>query len=129
MEILPVHINKSKSRCTVEEGRIRLGLRYIKEMGETKIKKLEEAREARRGAILHGEGEHWEQWGWLAEMELALGDSAAARSAMDSARARAASSRDFRQIDSVLVELGFRESGNDPPESARDSQNPRVRSQ
>ncbi len=90
--------------------------------------RLEEARDARKEAILHGEGDHWEQWGWLAELELALGDSSGARSAMDSAQARATSSREYRQIDSVLVELGFIESGGEPPESARDSQNPRVRS-
>jgi tetratricopeptide (TPR) repeat protein len=91
--------------------------------------RLEEARDARRRAIGNGEGEHWEQWGWLAELELALGDSGAARSAVDSARSYATSSQDHRQIDSVLVDLGFRTPVDSLPESARDSQNPRVPSQ
>jgi tetratricopeptide (TPR) repeat protein len=76
--------------------------------------KLEEAREARKLAIVHGEGDHWQQWGWLAEVEVALGDSSAARSSMDSARARASSDLDHRQIDSILVKLGLQGPGGLP---------------
>lgn len=43
-EILPVNVNCSQARCTVEEAKIRLGFRYVKEMGETAIANLEEAR-------------------------------------------------------------------------------------
>ncbi|MBE0481653.1 MAG: DNA polymerase III subunit alpha, partial [Dehalococcoidia bacterium] len=47
VEILPVDINLSRARCTLEEGRIRLGFRYVKEVGEKAWAKIEEGR--RRG--------------------------------------------------------------------------------
>ena len=34
IEVLPADINKSSDRCTIEGDRIRLGFRYIKEIGE-----------------------------------------------------------------------------------------------
>ncbi len=46
-EVLPVHIERSQDRCTVEEGKVRLGFRYVKEMGEAAVTKLEEARKER----------------------------------------------------------------------------------
>jgi error-prone DNA polymerase len=42
VNILPVDINTSSGRCTVEEGQVRLGFRYVKEMGEAAIRKIEE---------------------------------------------------------------------------------------
>jgi error-prone DNA polymerase len=42
--VLPVDINHSHARCTVEEDKIRLGFRYVKEMGEAAIGNVEEAR-------------------------------------------------------------------------------------
>ncbi len=86
--------------------------------------RLTEARHARLEAIRQGEGGHWEQWGWLARLDLALGDTADARSAMDSARARALSAHDHRQIDSVAVRLGLAFAPDSLRETARDSQNP-----
>lgn len=44
VQILPVDVNRSEARCTVEEGKIRLGFRYVKEMGESAIASLQEAR-------------------------------------------------------------------------------------
>lgn len=88
-------------------------------------RRFAEAREARLAAIQNGEGDHWEQWGWLAELELALGDTAGARAALDSARLRGASLRLSRQIDSFFLGLGLLDIEEIPPESARDSQNPR----
>jgi error-prone DNA polymerase len=44
IEVLPVDINVSKARCTVEEGKIRLGFRYVKEVGEKAWLKIEQAR-------------------------------------------------------------------------------------
>ncbi len=44
VEVLPVDINSSHGKCTVEEGGLRLGFIYIKEMGEAAITNLEEAR-------------------------------------------------------------------------------------
>jgi error-prone DNA polymerase len=44
IEIMPVHINRSKARCTVEDGKIRLGFRYIKAVGETAWQRIEEER-------------------------------------------------------------------------------------
>jgi error-prone DNA polymerase len=34
VKILPADINKSSARCTIEDGRVRLGFMYIKEVGE-----------------------------------------------------------------------------------------------
>jgi error-prone DNA polymerase len=44
VEILPVDVNRSEWLCTIEEGRIRLGFRYVKEMGEAAVNKLQQAR-------------------------------------------------------------------------------------
>ncbi len=88
--------------------------------------RLEEAREARLDAIRFGEGEHWEQWGWLAELELALGDTASANRAMDSARVAFRRVGNSRQIDSFFTDLGLVQSAEGGRESARDSQNPRY---
>lgn len=43
-DVLPVDINRSQDRCTVENGKVRLGFRYVKEMGEAAVSRLEEAR-------------------------------------------------------------------------------------
>jgi error-prone DNA polymerase len=43
--ILPVDVNKSKGRCTVEEGMVRLGFRYVKGVGERAWGKIEGERE------------------------------------------------------------------------------------
>jgi len=45
VEVLPVHINKSRGRCIVEEGTVRLGFRYVKGMGEAAIAGLEGVRD------------------------------------------------------------------------------------
>jgi len=44
VQILPVDGNRSYARCTVEEGKIRLGFRYVKEIGDKAIASLEKAR-------------------------------------------------------------------------------------
>lgn len=44
IEILPVDINRSRGRCIVEGGKIRLGFSYVKEMGTTAIEDIEKAR-------------------------------------------------------------------------------------
>jgi error-prone DNA polymerase len=44
VEVLPVDINRSRGRCTVEGGKLRLGFRYVKEMGEVAIAEIEKAR-------------------------------------------------------------------------------------
>jgi len=46
VQVLPVDINRSRARCSVEEGKLRLGFRYVKEMGETAIANLEKARDS-----------------------------------------------------------------------------------
>ncbi|MFC1660844.1 tetratricopeptide repeat protein [Gemmatimonadota bacterium] len=87
--------------------------------------RLEGAIQAREAAIRHGEGGHWEQWSWLAEMQVGVGDSSSAILSMDSARARARSQHEHRQIDSLLVVLGIRgETGVAVPDSAKEWQNP-----
>lgn len=42
--VLPVDINLSRARCTVEEGRIRIGFRYVRGLGDKAWLKIEEAR-------------------------------------------------------------------------------------
>jgi error-prone DNA polymerase len=44
VNILPVDINRSNGRCTVGEGQVRLGFRYVKEVGEAAIRKIEAER-------------------------------------------------------------------------------------
>ncbi len=44
IEVLPVDINLSQFKCTVENGKIRLGFRYVKEVGEKAYQKIEAAR-------------------------------------------------------------------------------------
>jgi error-prone DNA polymerase len=41
IRILPVDINFSQARCTVEGGRIRLGFRYVRDVGEKAWQKIE----------------------------------------------------------------------------------------
>lgn len=68
--------------------------------------RLEEAIDSRRATIRHGESEHVEQWLWLAQIQLELGDTTQAWASLDSARLRADSQREGRQIDSVLAAMG-----------------------
>ncbi len=70
--------------------------------------RYEEAIVARLGTIREGEGEHLEQWVWLAELHFALNDSAGALAALDSARLRANSTREARQFDSIMSSLGLK---------------------
>jgi error-prone DNA polymerase len=44
VEVLPVDVNRSRGSCTVEGGKLRLGLRYVKEMGDAAVARLERAR-------------------------------------------------------------------------------------
>lgn len=67
---------------------------------------FQEAADARKAAIRLGEGVHPEQWVWLAEIQFELGDTVGALATLDSARVRAPSTRQSRQIDSVAVRFG-----------------------
>jgi error-prone DNA polymerase len=40
IEVLPADINKSSDRCTIEGSKIRLGFRYIKELGEKAMNRI-----------------------------------------------------------------------------------------
>jgi error-prone DNA polymerase len=44
VEVLPVDVNRSRGRCTIENGKLRLGFRYVKEMGDAAIAEIEKAR-------------------------------------------------------------------------------------
>jgi len=46
IRILPVDVNRSQAKCTVEDGAIRLGLGYVDGLGEASLARLEEARRA-----------------------------------------------------------------------------------
>jgi predicted Zn-dependent protease len=65
----------------------------------------EEAVVARRAAIAQGQGEFWQQWVWLASLEAYAGDTVSARQALDSARAKAATSTALQEVDSLSAAL------------------------
>lgn len=56
---------------------------------------------ARSRAIRNGEGEHWQQWYWLAELLLKTGRRDDAAAALDSARARATTEEAQRAVDAL----------------------------
>ncbi len=43
VEVLPIDINRSRWSCTLEEGRVRMGLRYVKGLGEIERERIEAA--------------------------------------------------------------------------------------
>ena len=51
--VLSVHINRSRDECTLEEGRLRLGLRYVHGLGETGCARIVEQRESAPFRGLH----------------------------------------------------------------------------
>ena len=53
IEVLPVDINLSRARCVVENEKIRLGFRYVKEVGEKAWTKIETVRKAGHFASLN----------------------------------------------------------------------------
>jgi len=63
-------------------------IHHILARAYTELQRWDEAVRHRRATIESGEGYHWMQWRWLAELEARRGDTAAALSALDSARAR-----------------------------------------
>jgi tetratricopeptide (TPR) repeat protein len=62
-----------------------------------------EAIHARRTAIKNGEGQHWQQWTWLGELQVKNADTMAALMSLDSARLRTMEDPALQQIDSLLV--------------------------
>lgn len=60
VSILPVDINRSFWKCSIENNKIRIGFRYVKEMGEEKVKPILAARE--KGAFLSLR-DFWERTG------------------------------------------------------------------
>lgn len=52
VKVLPVHVNRSQGRCTVEGGAIRLGLDYVDGMGEAAIARVVQTREGGEFASL-----------------------------------------------------------------------------
>jgi tetratricopeptide (TPR) repeat protein len=65
--------------------------------------RLVEAAEAREGALRHANSGKAEQWAWLAELQVALGDTVGAQRSLDSARLWAVSLREKRELDSILA--------------------------
>lgn len=65
----------------------------------------DEAAEARKAAIILGEGDYWQQWVSLAYLQAYAGDTAAARMALDSARAKAGAHSAAQQVDSLAEAL------------------------
>ncbi|MCL0060049.1 hypothetical protein M1O20_06185 [Dehalococcoidia bacterium] len=40
IQVLPVDVNKSEDRCTIEDGKIRLGFKYVKGVGDVAWTKI-----------------------------------------------------------------------------------------
>ena len=72
----------------------------------TKAGRPREAIAEREAAIALGEGHHWQQWFWLAEVQALAGETADALASVDSARVRAESEEAIQALDSMSVELG-----------------------
>jgi predicted Zn-dependent protease len=102
---------EAMARASLEEDSTRAVNLHLLSRALQAQGQLAGAADARKAAIRHGEGEHWEQWTWLAELQVGLGDSTSARASLDSARARARSQRDTRQIDSLFVVHGLSPGG------------------
>jgi len=66
-----------------------------------------DAAEARKAVIRLGEGGHPQQWLWLAEIQLEMGDTTQARASLDSARLRIGSPDGLRQFDSIVAGMGL----------------------
>jgi tetratricopeptide (TPR) repeat protein len=88
----------------------------------TEQERWDEAVEARRGAIEHGEGDYWQQWLSLAWLEAFAGDTVAARAAMDSALSKARTPGTLRRLDSLRAEIlgDTTRIGEEPADSGRD---------
>ena len=69
--------------------------------------RIEEAAEARRRVVRSGE-DRFEQWRWIAELELLAGDTAGAISSLDSARLRTGSAVWVAEVDSMRAALSAR---------------------
>jgi tetratricopeptide (TPR) repeat protein len=65
----------------------------------------EEAARERQVTIEQGEGAHWQQWMSLGWLEGRAGDTASARVALDTARARTSEPAALAQIDSIRSEI------------------------
>jgi predicted Zn-dependent protease len=75
-----------------------------------------EAAQSRMGAITRGEGDYWQQWVSLAQLEANAGDTAAAAVALDSARLKAVTRSARTQVDSLrAVLLGSPTTPTAPP--------------
>ena len=70
-----------------------------------RLGRYDRAAKERRAAIAAGEGDRWEQWVWLAELEAVRGDTLQALAAADSARLRADGPDAEARVDSLIVEL------------------------
>ncbi|MFW6206308.1 MAG: hypothetical protein ACOC5J_00070, partial [Gemmatimonadota bacterium] len=77
-------------------------LHHLAALGYRERREWTDAIRHRRSAIEHGEGGQWQQWRWLAELQIHDGDTTAALASLDSARAR---TRD-RHVLGVLDSLG-----------------------
>ncbi|MDO8691149.1 MAG: error-prone DNA polymerase, partial [Dehalococcoidia bacterium] len=99
IQVLPVHVNFSYGNCAVEDGKIRLGFRYVKEMGDKAISRLEKAR----------------QEGTFASLRDFYRRSALSSEAVRSLILAGATDTFGRDRRSLLWELGILEkNGNDP---------------
>jgi len=91
--------------------------RHILADAYAKLGRYDRAVAERKAAIQFGEGDKWQQWLWLSEVEAARGDTVAALSAADSARSRAESEAANARLDTLAVQLKGREGPTRAPES------------
>lgn len=87
-------------------------LHHLAAIGYREREEWQDAIRHRREAIRLGEGGQWQQWRWLADLHLETGDTAAALTALDSARFRAGEPEVLGVLDSLG---GVWREGSDPP--------------
>lgn len=91
--------------------------RHLLSDAYSRLGRYDRAAVERRAAIHYGEGDKWQQWMWLAEVEAARGDTLAAVAAADSARTRAESVEAHARLDTLNITLGVH-----TPDSPRETQ-------
>ena len=78
VEVLPVDVNLSSWRCTVESGKVRIGLSYVKGVGEAHGAEIEQARKQ------HGEFRSLRQFCWLSGLRREVVENMIRAGAFDS---------------------------------------------
>jgi len=97
---------EAAARAALEAGRTQASLYHILSRSLQAQGRTLEAIEAREATIRNGEAGHWQQWVWLAQLQMDAERFGEAIASLDSARARAPSPAVLLQIDSLQAGMG-----------------------